>query len=83
MDEQLETMKVKAALRSENMKMEYRKTNKPKEINILDYTVIEALKKQIPQKVIKIKGISSQACPICLSNVNYNFCPGCGQRIKY
>jgi len=43
----------------------------------------ELVKKQIPQKYIKIKGVSSQACPVCKSNVNGKYCPSCGQRIKY
>lgn len=43
----------------------------------------ESVKKQIPQKCIKIKGVSSQACPVCKNNVNGKYCPGCGQRIKY
>lgn len=40
----LEPLKLSSALRSEIFKLEYRKANKPKEINILDYTVIYALK---------------------------------------
>lgn len=40
----LEPMKLSSALQSEIFKLEYRKANKPKEISILDYTVIYALK---------------------------------------
>jgi len=36
-----------------------------------------------PEQAIKIKGVSSQACPVCKKNVNWNYCPNCGQRIKY
>lgn len=43
----------------------------------------ESVKKQIPQKCIKIKGVSSQTCPVYKSNVNGKYCPSCGQRIKY
>ena len=50
MNNPLESLKVEQALRSEQMKLEYRKKNKPNEINILDYTVIAALEKQIPKK---------------------------------
>jgi len=39
----LEVLKVEQALRSEKMKLEYRLKNKPNDINILDYTVIQAL----------------------------------------
>lgn len=39
----LEEIKVEQALRSEMMKLEYRKKNNPSKINILDYTVIKAL----------------------------------------
>lgn len=40
----LEPLKLASALNSEIFKLEYRKANKPKEINILDYTIIYALK---------------------------------------
>ena len=40
----LEPLKLSSALNSELFKLEYRKNNKPDEINILDYTVIAALK---------------------------------------
>lgn len=43
----------------------------------------ESVKKQIPQRVIKIEGVSSQACPICKSNVNGNYCSFCGQKLRY
>jgi len=36
-----------------------------------------------PKQVIKIEGVSSQACPICKINVNWKYCSNCGQRIKY
>ena len=44
MNNPLEPLKLSSALNSELFKLEYRKANKPKEINILDYTVIYALK---------------------------------------
>ena len=44
MDNPLEPLKLSSALDSEIFKLEYRKANKPNEINILDYTVIYALK---------------------------------------
>jgi hypothetical protein len=43
----LENIKVQAALQSEYMKLEYRKKNRPDQINILDYTVIAALEQQL------------------------------------
>jgi hypothetical protein len=43
----------------------------------------EAVKKQIPQKVVTIRGVSSQACPVCNSNVNGKFCSCCGQKLRY
>ena len=39
----LEPLKLSSALNSEIFKLKYRRDNKPKEINILDYTVIAAL----------------------------------------
>jgi predicted nucleic acid-binding Zn-ribbon protein len=75
MNNHLALLKVEQALRSENMKMEYRKANKPSEVNILDYTVIAALERQIPQKANKCFDNSIQheepndtvylECPIC------------------
>ncbi|NFM56643.1 hypothetical protein FDB98_06665 [Clostridium botulinum] len=44
---------------------------------------IKALEKEMPKQVIKIKGVSSQACPICKSNVNWKYCSNCGQKLKY
>lgn len=44
MNNPLEPLKLSSALNSELLKLEYRKANKPKDINILDYTVIYALK---------------------------------------
>lgn len=42
----------------------------------------EALEKQLPKESIKTEK-SSQACPVCKYNVNWNYCSNCGQRIKY
>lgn len=39
--------------------------------------------KEEPRQVIKIKGISSQACPVCGKNVNNKYCGNCGQKLKY
>ena len=44
MNNPLEPLKLQNALNSEIMKYEFRKKNKPEEINILDYTVMYALK---------------------------------------
>lgn len=44
MNNPLEPLKLQSALQSEIFKLEYRKANKPKDINILDYTIIYALK---------------------------------------
>lgn len=89
-DNPLEKIKVEQALRSEMMKLEYRKKNKPKEINILDYTVIAALEKQIPKSP---KGLSITFegkvgnCPSCNklvreSDEKPNIC-NCGQRLEW
>ena len=51
MNDILEPLKVECTLKSEERKLNYRKENKPKEVNILDYTIIEALKRQIPKEV--------------------------------
>lgn len=41
----LEPLKIRSALSSERMKLEYRKENNPKDISILDYTIIACLEK--------------------------------------
>jgi hypothetical protein len=43
----------------------------------------EAVRKQMLQRVIKIEGVSSQACPTCKSNVNGKYCWFCGQKLRY
>ena len=43
-DNPLEPLKLQSALESEIFKFNYRKEHKPQDINILDYTVIYALK---------------------------------------
>lgn len=45
--------------------------------------ILELLEKQVPMKVIKIPGKSSQACPMCEHNVKWNYCSNCGQKIQY
>ncbi len=42
-DNPFEPIKIEAALRSEMMKMEFRRSNKPKDISLLDYTIIAVL----------------------------------------
>lgn len=44
MDNPLEPVKLQSALNSELMKLEFRKKHKPEDINILDYTIICALR---------------------------------------
>ncbi|MGG7130918.1 hypothetical protein BFS06_11330 [Clostridium perfringens] len=41
----------------------------------------ELIERDCEKKVIKVDGVG-QACPICKSPVNSNFCPQCGQRLK-
>lgn len=43
MDNPLEPLKIQSALNSEIRKFEFRKKQKPEDINLLDYTVIYAL----------------------------------------
>jgi hypothetical protein len=51
----LEPLKISAALKSEIFKYNYRKENKPEEINILDYTVMHALKHCLDEKTKEVK----------------------------
>lgn len=43
---------------------------------------MEAVNKQIPQKIVKAKD-KSQQCPKCGSLVNGQYCKNCGQRLNY
>jgi hypothetical protein len=79
MDNSLEPLKVESALRSEKMKMEYRMRNKPKEINILDLTVIAALEKQVPGKPTQ-KFYSSGYDDDHDDGYNYD-CPCCNNQV--
>ena len=51
MENPLEPLKISSALKSEIMKLEFRKQRKPERISIFDYTIIAAL-----QKVLKEVG---------------------------
>jgi len=80
----LEPLKVQSALKSELMKLNFRKEHKPKDINILDYTIIESLEKQIPKKINNL-----DCCPICNTygkddnGIEGEYCPNCGQRLDW
>ncbi|WP_353096195.1 hypothetical protein [Tissierella praeacuta] len=82
----LEDIKVETALRSEKMKLEYRKANNPENINILDYTVIAALEKQTAKKAIsKERGnFTTYECPCCgrlYWEYIDDYCSSCGQKL--
>ena len=49
----LEPLKLSSALKSEIMKYEFRKEHKPKEISVLDITIMYALKKCLEESVVK------------------------------
>ena len=49
----LEPLKLYNALKSEIFKYEYRKEHKPEDINILDYTIIHALKHCLDEQLKK------------------------------
>lgn len=46
----LEPLKITSALNSEILKFEYRKEHRPKDISILDYTIIAALKECLERR---------------------------------
>lgn len=43
----------------------------------------EAWDKQQEQQVIEYKQGLKTECPICKSNVDENYCPNCGQKLKW
>lgn len=49
MDNLLEPLKLQSALNSEMRKLEFRKANRPKDVSILDYTIIAALSAVLKQ----------------------------------
>jgi hypothetical protein len=49
MENLLEPLKLQSALSSEMRKLEFRKANRPKDISILDYTIIAALSSVLKQ----------------------------------
>ena len=51
----LEPLKLSSALQGEIFKYNYRKENKPEDINILDYTVIHALKYCLDEKLKEVE----------------------------
>ena len=88
-DDYLEPLKVESALRSEEMKMKYRKENKPEDVSILDYTIIKALEKQmsikVEMRVVDEQEASgfSETCPTCHVFVYDNYCQNCGQNLDW
>lgn len=91
MNNPLELIKVDAALRSEYMKLEYRQKTRLDQVNILDYTVIAALEKQIPEKLkVADVGYKIYGCPNCdytdnlwSLNKKDKYCPNCGQKLDW
>lgn len=83
----LEHIKVASAYNSQIMVLDYRLKNRPKDISILDYTILAALEKQIPKKAKEIH-CDEYICPECGSEnlcseyvVPDNYCPVCGQKL--
>lgn len=91
MDDPLEPIKVVSAMKSQSMVLEYRQKHEPDKVNILDYTVIAALWKQIPHKVEITKymtypeRVAFGNCPVCNKEVNQTmqFCDSCGQALAW
>ena len=52
-DNPLEPLKLQSAIQSEIFKLNYRKEHKPQDVNILDYTVIAALKYCLAEQLKK------------------------------
>lgn len=70
----LEEIKVKAVLSSKIRKLDFRKNFKPEDVNILDYTVIAALEKQVPrhpyiESVTQNGGVIDVLCPSCYHEI--------------
>lgn len=51
MSDPLEPLKISSALKSEMLKLQFRKAEKPGDISPLDYTVIAALKEALEKRV--------------------------------
>lgn len=85
MGEVLEPIKVVSAFNSQLMVLDYRLNKEPKSVSILDYTILEALKKQLPVK--PFIGERDYYCPICKTRRSiiqkHNYCHDCGQRLKW
>ena len=50
-DNPLEPIKIESALRSEMMKLEFRRDKKPEDVSILDYTIIAALAEALKSRL--------------------------------
>lgn len=51
MSDPLEPLKISSALKSEMLKLQFRKAEKPEDINPLDYTVIAALQEALKKRM--------------------------------
>lgn len=97
MDKYLDATTVETTLKTKKLIMEWQKANKPSEINILDYTVIAALEKQMPKKVTHEATLyKCCTCPNCKNvidrfekfgennvRVEYMHCHFCGQKLDW
>ena len=91
MGDPLEQIKVVSAMKSQSMVLEYRQKHEPDKVNILDYTVIAALWKQIPRKVeitehmTYPERVAFGNCPVCNKEVNQTkqVCDCCGQALAW
>lgn len=52
-------------------------------VNLSIYRAFQILEKEVPKQVIRIENVASQACPVCKSKVNWNYCINCGQKLVY
>ena len=88
-DDALAPGRVAAALDKEAGFLNFRLKHKPDDVNALDYTVIEALHKQIPKEAVKSGEIGMvYVCPECNFVVGHEgtqnkYCVKCGQRIQW
>lgn len=76
-----DTVKIEKAIEHINDRLRYACVSTAIDVDVVRMSV-QALEKQVPKEVVRER-VTIKTCPSCDSVVNKNYCPNCGQKLKY